>query len=109
MFWTCRATVCWLITSSPAISRLLFPLASRRRTSSSRELRPCGGASAPVSVDRRDASRRAKLLERLPGRLKLQQERVVVADLPARAADQEARARGLVGRLELLPGLEGAA
>src|SRR5439155_120485 len=37
MFWTWRATVCSLITSVDAISRLLFPEATSRSTSSSRD------------------------------------------------------------------------
>ena len=49
MFCTWRATVCSLITSAEAISRLLLPFARRRSTSSSRALSPCVWAEAPVS------------------------------------------------------------
>jgi hypothetical protein len=41
MFWRCRATVCSLITSAVAISLLLWPVATRRSTSSSRAVSPC--------------------------------------------------------------------
>src|SRR5439155_1375381 len=41
MFCTWRATVCSLITRDPAISLLLLPVATRRRTSTSRDVSPC--------------------------------------------------------------------
>jgi len=41
MFCTCLATVCSLITNAEAISRLLFPVATSRNTSSSRGVKPC--------------------------------------------------------------------
>ena len=40
MFWTCRATVRSLMTSSVAISRLLLPLATSRRTSNLARAQP---------------------------------------------------------------------
>src|SRR5205823_1640548 len=52
MFWTCRATVCSLITSAAAISRLLFPVASRRSTSSSLAVNPWAAATGSVSESR---------------------------------------------------------
>ena len=48
MFCTWRATVCSLITSASAMSRLLRPAATSRKTSSSRAVRPwVSGACAP--------------------------------------------------------------
>ena len=40
LFWRWRATVCSLITSAAAISRLLCPAATRRSASSSRAVSP---------------------------------------------------------------------
>ena len=102
MFCTWRATVCSLITSSPAISRLLFPAATRRSTSSSRPERPCESPSAGGSTrarsgaapssgrSRRPPPARAALLPRRRARSTPGQERACPRHLVRRV---ERRAR----------------
>ena len=92
MFCRCLATVCSLITSAAAISRLLFPEATSRSTSSSRSdspwLAPAGEADA------RQVGRGPETLVELPGRLELERaslRRRPVRSRPARSA----RGRGL--------------
>ena len=58
MFCMWRATVCSLITKRVAISRLLFPAATRRKTSSSRSLSPYGSPLKPSGAARPPAPRR---------------------------------------------------
>ncbi len=58
MFWTCRATVCSLMTSEAAISRFVLPAATSRRTSSSRRESPCSPFADASNRARSGASRR---------------------------------------------------
>ena len=94
MFCTCRATVCSLMTSADAISRLLFPAATRRSTSSSRGVSPCV-SRAPVGaaqrVDARQVGHCPELLEDAAGAFELERRRVLVAEHAARL---RRRARG---------------
>ena len=104
--------MCSLITSSAAISRLVFPAATRRRTSSSRSLSPCesidaaSGASGSVPVRFGAAPSSVKISR---AACELQRRSVLVVQCPACGPDQEAHAGGFVGRLELLPQLKGTA
>ncbi len=91
MFCRCRATVCSLMTSADAISRLLRPAATSRSTSSSRGVSPwLSTGPRPMSASTRARSgARPEPREHLPGRLELEQRRVVIAQgarTPARAA-----------------------
>ena len=101
MFWTCRATVCSLITSAEAISRLLFPEATNRRTSSSRRERPCASSARQA----REIRLRTEALEDDARRLELQRCGVFVAQRAAGLADQHARPCDLVRRLQRMPDL----
>ena len=94
---------------SPAISRLLFPVATRRSTSSSRGVNPCAsaGSALPVSEstdatdpEPRRARRTAPALRRAPARTRPRRR----AARHARPTSTRAPAR-LVRRLELLPRL----
>ena len=107
MFWTCRATVCSLITSVEAISRLLLPLAIRRSTSSSRGVSPCvlGSSSVAARRPRRGPARAPSCSKVLRAASSSSCEGLVVAERAARPPDEHSGARGLVGRFELLPGL----
>ena len=108
MLLTWRATVFSLITSSSAIARFVLPVATRRTTSSSR-------AVSPPAALRRGAPREllhaaevragAELPEHAAGRVELHLAGVLVPELPAGEPDQDAGARGLVRRPELLPRL----
>ena len=94
MFCRWRATVCSLITSAAAIVRLLCPSATRRRTSSSRGVRPWP-ARRHVARQRLDAGRvgrGAQPREHVARRLELERRGVVVAQRAARQADQHAGA-----------------
>ena len=94
MFCTCRATVCSLMTSSAAISRLLLPAATRRRTSSSRGVRPCvcAGRARGARPDVREIRRRAERRERR--RARRSSSSVAVSSSPsARQASPIATAR----------------
>ena len=51
MLLTCRSTVRSLIVRASAIARLVKPAATRRRTSTSRVLRPPGAAASSASAD----------------------------------------------------------
>ena len=108
MFCTWRATVCSLITSSAAISRLLLPAATSRSTSSSRGVSPrrVAGAGQRVDARRRPAPRRAA---RRRSRAASSSSAAVSSSPSARHAepDQHARPRRLVGRVELAPRLLG--
>ena len=108
MFCTWRATVCSLMTSSEAISRLLFPAATRRSTSSSRGVSPCVSREPDGEVSestRRQVGPCPELLEDAAGTFELERRRVLVAQRAAGHREQDTNPRGLVGRLELLPGL----
>ena len=110
MFWTCRATVRSLMTSSVAMSRLLMPVATRRRTLNLARAQAVSvrrGAACEL-IDTCDLGCGAELLERVAGGLELHRLGVVVAQRGAGETEQDTRARRLVGRLELLPRPPGA-
>ena len=109
MFCTCLATVCSLITNTTAISRLLFPVATSRSTSSSRGLKPCiPSPSSPLVSKSTDATDGAapSCSKSLPRRVQLEDESIFVAECTTCSPHEHTCERYLVGSLELLPGLD---
>src|SRR4029453_13005293 len=114
MLLTCRSTVRSLSTSSAAMARFVFPVVTRRRTWTSRGVRPPArpagttavrpstraprpGARPPAGQPLQAGQVRggAQLLEDSPGRVQLEGRRVLVAEGPA----GQAGARPGPGRL----------
>ena len=94
VFWTWRATVGSLMTSVDAMSRLVFPAATRRSTWSSRWDSPCAPLFSPG--ESREIRRRPQPIEDLPRRLQLEPGSLVVAEVGTGTRDEQPGACDLV-------------
>ena len=107
MFWTWRATVCSLTTSSAAIARFVRPT----RPGGAPRARARSGRASPVfratgqGIDAPDVGLGAERVESRPSGLELERSSVLVSQRPAGEADEEPNACALVRRVELLPDL----
>ena len=109
MFWTWRATVCSLTTSSAAMARFVRPDARRRSTSSSRALRPWGSpvlSSRPVRESTRLTSGSAPTASKAARAASSSSAAPSSSPSALQARPTRSRTRpALVRRVELLPHL----
>ena len=111
MLLTCRSTVFSATNSWLAMAWLVAPVATSRSTCSSRSVSHAPSSGLPVGecLQPGELGCGAELGEHGPGGLQLHGRGLLVPQRPAAEPDQHPHPRRLIGRLQLLPGLPGAA
>ena len=110
MFWTRRATVCWLITSSTAMSLIRFAGGNQAEHLGFARSEPAGQSITLAKESGRHVSfrRGSQALERRDGRAHLEPGILFVAGRPKGDPEPDPGAGSFIGELELLPDRAGA-